>query len=146
MPGAQAALQAMSDALAPLQAAFQKIAAGLEPMMKAIAKVGRAVDRLGLAVTPGLRAVVQCLYEAMLARLESVPGGRSVVLALRAAVDPILYPDLCRPGRPCTVPAVGTPPSRVTSPSRLVSRSTRSLRGPSAALDIPHQPWRAALA
>ncbi|GAA3548874.1 hypothetical protein GCM10022235_15620 [Kribbella ginsengisoli] len=144
MHGAQAALQALVDELTPVRAAMEKIAAGLESLMKAIANIARVMD--GLTLSPGMMKIAQRLYEALLVWLESVPGGRRVVRATRAVLDRLFYPDLSRPGPACALLVFVTPLSRVSSPSRLVSRSTRSLRGPSAVPGIPRQPWRAALA
>jgi hypothetical protein len=139
---ARAAAQAMVDAVAPYRPIIERAAAGLEPNMRAISMMRQAMERF--VRSQRLLKLGHRLYEAFVRALESVPGGSCVIKALRALVAPVLYPDF-RPRTPVgTAVATSTPSSRVTSPRRLVSHA-RSLRGPSAVLDIPHQPSGAAL-
>jgi hypothetical protein len=138
---AQAQARAIVDAIAPLRATLERITAGLEPIIKALGKLRLAVERF--ANLHG-SAMGHRLYAIVLTLLESVPGGWRLKRALCAVVYPILYPGLRRLELACAVAACSPPPSRVTSTRRLVSRSTRSLRGPSAALEIPQLEARAA--
>ena len=134
-----------------LRPLIETLAERLKPSLDAVASaIGGATRSFAALASDEALAAGRCLYEALLVFLEAVPGGRQVAKAVRAVVDPIFYREFRRRRlRALAIAlavAMSTPPSRVASACRLVARSTRSLRGPSAVLGIPHQPLGAALA
>jgi hypothetical protein len=134
----------LREILRPL---IETLAERLKPSLDAVANaIGGAMRSFAELASDEALAAGRCLYEALLVFLEAVPGGRQVAKAVRAVVDPIFKREFRRRRLRALAVAMSTPPSRVASACRLVSRSTRSLRGPSAVLGIPHQPLGAALA
>lgn len=156
---------AVIDVVAPVPQAISAIVKVIEPITRMIETITPTTtmiaDRLGstmisiakaaqafvrLANSPKLLEFGRCLYEAILQFLEAMPGGSRLVRVVRAIVDPVFYRSVRFLKWACRAVDSIAPPSRVTSPRHLVSRSSRSLRGPSAALAIPHQTPGAALA
>jgi hypothetical protein len=125
-----------ADVLAPLADTLRGmtkfIAAAVEslaPTLAKIAEVGSAFVRL----MSEQHEFGKCLYRSVLAFLESLPGGAYLAQALRALVGSKFDLNEFLRNRAPSAVGSGTPPSRISSPRRLVSQGSH-VRGPSRAL------------
>jgi hypothetical protein len=127
----------LADLFAPLAESmrgmnnlFAAAVESLAPTFAKIAEIGNSFARLMIRQ----HEFGKCLYRAVLAFLERLPGGAFLANALRAFVGPKFDLNEFLRKRAHSACGSGTPPSRITSPRRLVSQGNRTLRGPSRAL------------
>jgi hypothetical protein len=117
---------------------------GLGPRFTDLETLGQALTR-----SPSRSRALQLrrrFYTVLIDCLEASLHGSRFVRVLRAAVEQLLSPPNRRITWIDAALVSSVPPSRVTSARHRVSRSSRSLRGPSAVLVIPYRSRGAALA